>query len=136
MIKIFASHPAYKQVIFLPSPEFGDITRLNSTVQLKRSMNNATIVTHIVKRPNSRAFELNFNLNRLKSLEFLEFYKRHGAELMKLVRRVDFLPTGTIEELIGYLKVNPLELEKVERELVSESKEKVSLRVDFETIVT
>lgn len=130
MIKLFASHPAYKQLIFLPNPEFGDITRLESTVQLKRSMNGSTIVTHIVKRPNSRTIEMSFQLTRYKSLEFLEFFKRHGAELMKLVR--NYWNDGE-EELVGYLKVNPLELEKTERALVAGSLENINVRADFET---
>lgn len=130
MIKLFASHPAPSQLIFLPNPDFGDMTRLGSTVLLKRSMNGAVINTHVIRRPNTRTIEMSFELTRLKSLEFIEFFKRHGSELMKLVR--DYWNVN--EELIGYLKVNPVELEKTERSLVSESIERVNLRLDFETV--
>lgn len=131
MIKLFASHPAYKQLIFLPNPDFGDITRLGSTVLLKRSMDGSAVVTHVVKRPDSRTLEMTFELTRLKSLEFLEFFKKHGSELMKLVR--DYWQDDQ-EDLIGYLKVNPLELEKAQRMLVANSVERVNVQIEFETV--
>lgn len=131
MIKLFASHPAYKQLIFLPNPEFGDITRLESTVDLKRSMDGSVIVTHVLPREDSRTFEFQFELTRLKSLEFLEFFKRHGAEKMKLVKRIDFNEEEDEEEFLGYLKVNPVELEKIQRSIVAGSKEKISIRIDY-----
>lgn len=134
MIKLFASHPAYKQLIFLPNPEFGDIARLESTVQLKRSMDGSVIVTHTMPRTESRTLELQFEMTRLKSLEFIEFYKLHAAEKMKLVKRIDFDPENDEESFIGYLKVNPLELEKLARSVYGDSVEKVAVRVDFETV--
>ena len=127
MIQVFAPYPTVSVMMYLPSAEWGDTERLESTVQLKRSMNNSTKVTHVSVRENSRTLEFQFLLTRYKSLELIEFFKIHGADKVKLVIR------GQAPR-IGYLKINPLELEKMKRSLVSDSLEEVSCTVTFETI--
>lgn len=98
-------------------------------MQLKRSMDGSRIITHVRKLPNSKTFELSFSLTRYKSLELLEFIKIHLADKMKLITDSDEATSR-----IGYLKINPLDLEKVGRGLVSDSIETVSVRLDFETV--
>lgn len=128
MIKIFAPHPDYKIVIFLPSPEWGDVQRLESNIQLKKSMDSSVVVTHIRKLTNIRSYELNFNLTRLKSIEFYNFYNYFAAEKIKLV-----LLDGT--EKIGYLRINPFEIEVMKRALVGDSIEEVSVKIAFESVL-
>lgn len=123
MIQIFSPHPDWKQVLHLPNPEWGDVERLESTVQLKRSMNGNTVVTHIRSVPNSFTNEMDFELDRLKSLELLEWFNIHAGSLMKLIDH-----NGVVR--IGYLKVNPLDLEKVKK---ANSTEAVRVRLDFES---
>lgn len=126
MIQVFAPYPTICTLMYLPSAEWGDIERLESTVQLKRSMNDSTKVTHVSARENSRTLEFQFLLTRYKSLELIEFFKIYGADKVRLVIRGQ-------DPRIGYLKINPLELEKMKRSLVSDSLEEVSCTLTFET---
>jgi len=127
MIQLFAPHPDAKQLMYLPNPEWGDVERLESTMQLHRSMNGAVVVTHIRKQVASRSYELDLQLTRMKSLEYLEFLAIWSGVKMKLVDHHAI-------ERIGYVKVNPVELEKIRRSLVSDSTEAVSTRMEFETV--
>jgi hypothetical protein len=122
MIKLFTD----TQIIFLPSSEWGDIERVESTVQLKRSMDGQTVVTHVHKVPNSRTTELNFLLTRMKSLELFEYIKAQGAKQMTL-------EINDLDPKIGYLRVNPFELEKLSRSKVAGSLEEVKCQLSFET---
>lgn len=104
MIKLYTD----TQIIFLPAAEWGDFERVESTVQLKRSMNNEVKVTHVHKLPNFKTTQLTLKMTRIKSIEFLEFYKIHGADKMTL-------EIPNLDPKIGYLKINPMELEKLQR---------------------
>lgn len=126
-MKIFAPYPGEQIFIVLPNPEMGDIQRLESKMILKRSMNGAVKVTHIKKMPNVRSYEYNLLLTRLKSLEFYAFYELFGSEQMRIEHDNDV-------DRIGYIRINPLELDVSKRSLVGSSIEEVSVRFDFETI--
>jgi len=106
MIQLLAPHPNYEAIILMPNPAWGDFRRLVSTVQVKRSMTGQTIVTHVQKYEDLRSFDLSFELTREKSLEFLAFCDSHLGSLTKMIDHRD-------DEFIGYLQVNPIELEKV-----------------------
>lgn len=126
MIKILAPHPAYSQILFLPSCEWGNVQRAVSTSQLKRSMNGETVATY-VRKVQGYTLEMSFVLTRLKSLELLEFFKKFSSEKMKLIDQNN-------NNWIGYLQVNPLELEKINRAVIGNSLEDVSTRLNFETV--
>jgi hypothetical protein len=126
MIQLFAPHPDYKILIHLPNAEWGDVQRLESTMQLRRSMNAEKTITHVRKMPASRVYEVNLNLTRLKSIEFMGFFELFGATLMKCVL--------DDEDKIGYVRINPLELEIIKRAIVGSSVEEVHTRFDFETV--
>lgn len=127
MIRIFAPHPDYRILIFLPNAEWGDTQRLESTTRLHRSMDGQTHVTHVRRLPDIRALELQLTLTRLKSLELLSFFELFGAEKMKL----EFDDSTS---RVGYLRINPMELEIVRRAIIGSSKELVSTTLDFETV--
>lgn len=126
-MKIFAPYPDERAMIILPNPEMGDVQRLESKVQVKRSMNGNVVVTHVKRLPNIRSFEYLFNMTRLKSLEFLNFYELFGAEKLRIEH-------DDASSLVGYIRVNPMELDIAKRALVDTSVEEVTLRFDFETI--
>jgi len=127
MIKIFAPDVASRIVIMMPDPEWGDVQRLESTLQLYRSMNDAKKITHIRKMPDVRTYELTFLLTRLKALEFINFFERFGAERIRIELDKD-------TSRVGYLKVNPTELEYTKRAVSCNSLEEVLTRFDFENI--
>jgi hypothetical protein len=128
MLRIYAPDPAPRIVIALPDPEWGDTQRLESTMQLHRSMNGQKIVTHTRKKLDCRSYELNLLLTRIKAQEFITFFEMFGAERMKLEFDKD-------KSKIGYIRINPLELEYVKRAVNCQSYEEISTRFDFESIV-
>lgn len=128
MLKISAPDVASKGIIFLPDPEWGDVQRLEQTMLLYRSMNGNKVITHVQPVTNIRTFEYSFILTRFKALEFINFYNIFGSQRMKL--EVD---ANTIK--VGYLKVNPLELEYIRRAVQCTSNEDVSTQFAFESVV-
>lgn len=124
MIEIYAPHPNWEHVIFLPNPEWGDFRRLNLTTQVKRSMTGNTIITHVQKHEDLKSVEMSFTLTRMKSLEMLAFLDLHIGHLLKIVDHRD-------DVHIGYMQVNPLELEKVRK---GTNGEQVKLNLNFESV--
>jgi len=125
MIIFMAPVPDYLIRIVMPNPEWGDMQRGISTVQVKQAL-DGSVVTHVHRIPNARLFELKFQLTRLKSIEFLEFYQRFGGDKMQMELYS--------EVKVGYLKINPLELEKTKRALVALSLEQIDVSLSFETV--
>ena len=69
--------------IVLPCPLFGDGENISSTMSLRRSMNGATRT--YIKTNNRRRLTYTFRiLNRAKSLEFIDFVKKHNSDKIKL----------------------------------------------------
>ena len=68
MIEVYAPHPNWEHVIFLPSPEWGDFRRLTLTNQIKRSMTGGTIITHVQKHEDLKSVEMSFTLTDRKSV--------------------------------------------------------------------
>jgi hypothetical protein len=69
--------------ILLPCPLFGDGENLSSTMSLRRSMNGATKT--YIKTNSRRRLTYTFRiLDRDKSLEFINFVKKHNSDKMKL----------------------------------------------------
>lgn len=127
MIRIYAPYPAPKITILLPDPDWGDVQRLESTSVLHRSMNGVRIVTYVRKKVNCRLYELSFELTRPKAEEFINFFKLFGSKVMKLEFDQD-------TSVVGYLKINPAELEFVKRSVLCTSYESVSVKLSLESV--
>lgn len=124
MIEVYAPHPNWEHVIFLPNPEWGDFRRLTLTNQIKRSMTGATIITHVQKHEDLKSVEMSFTLTREKSLETLAFFDLHIGHLLKIVDHRDVTH-------IGYIQINPIELDKVRK---GTNGEQVKLSLNFESV--
>jgi hypothetical protein len=126
VIQIFAPHPVFEVLIYLPNPEWGDFRRSESTIQIHRSMNSAATITHVKRRQKSFTQEMEFVLTRLKSIEFMNFFEKYIASKIKMVDQ-----DGNTR--IGYLKINPLQYDLAQRAIVSQSVEEVSIKLELET---
>jgi hypothetical protein len=127
MLRIYAPDPAPKAVIALPDPEWGDTQRLESTMQLRRSMNGQRIITYVRRKENCRTYELSLVLTRPKAEEFIRFFELFGSQKMKLEFDKD-------TSKIGYIKMNPIQLEFVRRAVNCDSYEEVTTEFAFESI--
>ncbi len=127
MTTLQAPAPDYATTIILPSCEMGDFRRTNSIVELRKSIVGTPINTFVTNRGEQRTLELDIKLTRYKSWELFRYFEIHGSDKMRLENYDG-------EEFIGYLKVNPLELEKIKRILVADSEEEVNVKLEFETV--
>lgn len=126
MMEFHAPWPIVQSICILPSPEFENTGRLNSDVQLKKSM-TGTVYTY-VKRPDDQSFNFSFNLLSEKAREFLEFMETYIADQWKIV-------THNGETIIGYLITNPSTLSTNGRALYGSSTEYATLSIEFKGVV-
>lgn len=121
MITLEAPYPLLTGTIYLPSQNWGDFKRQESSTVLKKSMNGQTQVTHNQVLDGTESLDLQIVMVREKALELREFFRAYAGEKMQMT-----LPGGTIHR--GYLTVNPLSFEFVGKHNNTES---VSVNLTF-----
>lgn len=111
-------------IILLPSPELADTRNQLNSVVLNRAM-DGTVITY-VRRISGSLRQYSFLLTRKKSIEYYQFMQRYLGQQVTIL--------WLSETLVGYIKVNPVELDIVRRAVVCDSKEEVETGFTFQTI--
>lgn len=112
-------------IMELPEPELGDGERLENRTSVGRSLSGVSY-SFVISQPN-RTYSWSFDLTRYKAIEFWHFYQLHKADLIRVDRNGE-------DQLVGYLKINPLVLEMLKRGPLADSIDVVKLEFEFETV--
>lgn len=110
--------------IVLPCPEFGDTQNNETSILIKRSMNNR-LFSYIRTNSDLQKIKYTFQLGRLKSLELRQFVQAAMGEVVTLTNH-----KGEIWK--GYITNNPVEL--VAKAKYENERERVDTSLEFQGI--
>lgn len=96
-----APYPGIQTAIILPSPRWGDSTKLTATLQLSYGM-DGTPYTYVKSRGGRKKYQWDFRLARHKALELRAFIAAYHASTLRIIDHRDRIYTGV-------LVVNPFE---------------------------
>lgn len=123
MYEFWGPHPATEVITVMPNAELRDAVSLQSRVLAKVSMSGVQY-TNVKKQPDQELYRWQFDCTRVKALEFWEFVKLYIGEKVKVVDH-----DGNV--LVGYFRINPLQLNINKRAVICSSKEAVAIEVEF-----
>ena len=102
MSVIFAApYPAIQTTSLLPNPILGDSEQTTVEVQTRRTL-DGTLYTYTKTKLGRRRLVLNFQVTRMKGLEFYEFIRSYHGYEMKYIDHLD-------RTWVGYIINNPFE---------------------------
>jgi hypothetical protein len=107
--------------------DFSDTRMAQSQLQVLRAF-NGDLRTHKNSHSAKAVHSWNFQVTRMKALEYKAFFQLHAADLWKVEEQ------SSSDSWIGYVKPNPLTLSMDKISQISDSREKVNLLVEFEII--
>lgn len=110
-------------IITLPSPNLGNAHALDVNVSVKRMMDGS--INTYVKKTSFKTYRYTFLLTRGKALEVLEFFKIYAGTKLKVTN-------DNASFFVGYILLNPLELEMQRRAVAQNSVEDLDLELSFE----
>ena len=126
-IIIYAPYPASTAALILPMFDLSDVERPLGSVQVLKAF-DGTVRSHKKPQPTGRSYSWTFQLTRMKALELKAFYQLHVGDKWK----VEEQESGDM--WIGYVNLNPLVLQMDKISKISDSREKVVVNLEFETV--